>query len=456
MRKILLAVAVALLCSTGARAQGTRTHGFTGVENDVAISNIGSGIAYHTLGWNPAATVLTCAGKLQQSVNGTVWTDLIASMNCAVPGTSVVTAGSVNYVRMIVTSFTGTGTTFGIWRGYTSSPTGVVPGGSPGEIQYNVTGTSFGGVAGLTNGLAADCDGFGTPCYLKFAQNATNRYLALSTFSNGPAGNYTALNGAADATDVSIDLSAWNGTLFPTLQVNTNIFGIGGAGVVVAPKFVTPLLQVTGGFTDLADTGVIRLPNNQNVCWEANPAGTDGCLYINAQNNFQVDGVHAILAPAISLNNNPVAGFVVYAGGTTAAAVSPCNNATAICEQAPATGLTSYVVTKPPVAAQGTLVGRNTAAVITQGFSGDADHSNGSAGTTIGSGTSIGSTSLCSTTNCPVGTYRVNVYVDITTPCGTTGTYVVNLIYTDDQGSKTVPVNINCSCHWCADDNFNS
>lgn len=62
---------------------------------------------------------------------------------------------------------------------------------------------------------------------------------------------------------------------------------------------------------------------------------------------------------------------------------------------------------------------------------------------TIGSGTSIGSTSLCTAALCPAGLYRVNVYVDITTPCGTTGTYLVNLIYTDDQGSKTVPVNIN-------------
>lgn len=64
---------------------------------------------------------------------------------------------------------------------------------------------------------------------------------------------------------------------------------------------------------------------------------------------------------------------------------------------------------------------------------------------TIGSGTSIGSTSLCSTTLCPAGTYRVNTYVDITTACGTSGTYIVNLIYTDDQGSKTIPVNINGS-----------
>ena len=60
----------------------------------------------------------------------------------------------------------------------------------------------------------------------------------------------------------------------------------------------------------------------------------------------------------------------------------------------------------------------------------------------IGSGTSIGSTSLCSIALCPSGTYQVNAYLDITTACATTGSYIVNLIYTDDQGSKTVPVNI--------------
>ena len=61
----------------------------------------------------------------------------------------------------------------------------------------------------------------------------------------------------------------------------------------------------------------------------------------------------------------------------------------------------------------------------------------------IGSGTSIGSTSLCSSALCPAGLYTVHTYLDITTACGTSGTYIVNLIYTDDQGSKTIPVNIN-------------
>ena len=61
---------------------------------------------------------------------------------------------------------------------------------------------------------------------------------------------------------------------------------------------------------------------------------------------------------------------------------------------------------------------------------------------TLDSGTSIGSTSLCASAVCPAGDYEVTAYIDITTACTTTGTYVVNLIYTDDQGSKTVPIDI--------------
>jgi hypothetical protein len=132
------------------------------------------------------------------------------------------------------------------------------------------------------------------------------------------------------------------------------------------------------------------------------------------------------------------AGFVDYPQGSSSAAVAPCNTATSICEEAPG-AVTSYLVLKPGVAAQGALTNIVTAAVDTQGFSGDANHSTT---VTIGSGTSIGSTQLCSTANCPVGTYRVNAYVDITTACTTTGTYIINLIYTDDQASKTIPINI--------------
>jgi hypothetical protein len=61
------------------------------------------------------------------------------------------------------------------------------------------------------------------------------------------------------------------------------------------------------------------------------------------------------------------------------------------------------------------------------------------------SAASIGNTNLCGVTPCPVGTYRVNAYVDITTACTTGGagsTYAVNVSYTDDGGSKNAPLNL--------------
>jgi hypothetical protein len=132
------------------------------------------------------------------------------------------------------------------------------------------------------------------------------------------------------------------------------------------------------------------------------------------------------------------AGFLALAQGSTSSGVAPCNVANTHCIQA-GTAVTASVETDAPAQAQGIPTRTGVAATIQDGYSGDANHS---ATVTIGSGTSIGSTSLCSTAICLVGTYRVNVYVDITTACATSGTYVVNLIYTDDQGSKTVPVNL--------------
>lgn len=55
---------------------------------------------------------------------------------------------------------------------------------------------------------------------------------------------------------------------------------------------------------------------------------------------------------------------------------------------------------------------------------------------TIGSGSSIPATSLCATSVCPAGRYRVDVYIEITTACTTTGSTIPWLGYTDDQGAK--------------------
>jgi hypothetical protein len=145
--------------------------------------------------------------------------------------------------------------------------------------------------------------------------------------------------------------------------------------------------------------------------------------------------VSSVLNTGAFVSKGTTAGFVDYPQGSTSSAVSPCNAATSICEQAP-TAVTSYLVTKPGTAANGVITNNVASAVDTQGFSGDTNHSTT---VTISSATSVGSTSLCSTTACPAGTYQISAYIDVTTACTTTGAYTVSVIYTDDTTvSKTI------------------
>jgi hypothetical protein len=155
-------------------------------------------------------------------------------------------------------------------------------------------------------------------------------------------------------------------------------------------------------------------------------------------NTLNYSGTGGMAAPQF-VSTGTTAGFADFPEGSSSLSTVPCSTATSICIQAPVT-VVSYLVNLPGVVGTGTLIGNNASSVRTEAYSGDANHS---AVVTTGSGTSVGSTALCSSANCPAGTYRVNVYIDVTTACGTSGTYTVNLIYTDDQGSKTIPVNIN-------------
>lgn len=168
--------------------------------------------------------------------------------------------------------------------------------------------------------------------------------------------------------------------------------------------------------------------------------GASGIVTISGTFNvgaFTATG--GITAPSFT-SNGSTAGFEDFPQGNSSVAVAPCNVATSICEQAP-TSVTSYLVNKPGVAAQGVETNIVTSSVDTQGFSGDVNHS---ATVSWSTATSVGSTSLCSTGNCPVGTYRVSAYIDVTTACTTTGSYVVNVIYTDDTTvSKTTPIPLN-------------
>jgi hypothetical protein len=144
--------------------------------------------------------------------------------------------------------------------------------------------------------------------------------------------------------------------------------------------------------------------------------------------------VASVLPTGGIVSKGTTAGFYDFAQGSTSASVAPCNTATSWCVQA-ATAMTAGVETLLGTRAQGVLFGTGSSSAIQDGNSGDANHS---AVVSWSTATTIGSTSLCSSANCPVGTYRVSAYIDVTTACTTTGSYVVNLIWTDDTTvSKT-------------------
>ncbi len=60
---------------------------------------------------------------------------------------------------------------------------------------------------------------------------------------------------------------------------------------VTAPEWTSTLLGLTSiDFgSNPADTGRLRLSNNESICWELNSPGTDKCLFLNASDEFELN-----------------------------------------------------------------------------------------------------------------------------------------------------------------------
>jgi hypothetical protein len=175
-------------------------------------------------------------------------------------------------------------------------------------------------------------------------------------------------------------------------------------------------------------------------------ASTDGIGNITASSINASNVVGDLITP-----NDGVHSGIIGLNGNSAVPLVPANTAGFIGPSL--SGFSAYGLQLPYLGPQATATNilncglpSYPGGVSTCSFGGSAAVGTGSV--TIGSGSSIGATSLCSTANCPLGTYDVGVYVDITTACTTTGTYIVWLGWTDDKGAKTgsstttfIPVN---------------
>jgi hypothetical protein len=112
------------LCTTAHAQTGQRTYSITVVAPDVGLGNIGSAIAFHQISWNPIGSVPTCQVKLEQSADDATWSDLIPNQTCTSSGQSTVVYAVVNYVRINVTTKTGTGPVTIHWNGFNVPPSG--------------------------------------------------------------------------------------------------------------------------------------------------------------------------------------------------------------------------------------------------------------------------------------------------------------------------------------------
>jgi hypothetical protein len=104
-------------------------------------SIIGSGAAFHQITWNVSGTLTTCSVTIDSSPDGITWTvgGIIAAQTCTSNGQVLSTSLIVNYVRVNVSTLSGTGTLTVNLTGYSNSPAGGGGGGS--AFPVTVSGT---------------------------------------------------------------------------------------------------------------------------------------------------------------------------------------------------------------------------------------------------------------------------------------------------------------------------
>lgn len=147
MKRIICFIISLLLLSIPALSQETttvRTFSATGTGTQKTL--IGTGISWHKATWHiRGGTVSACSVKIEQSSNGSSWSDLTDAQDCSSNGESSVFQATPNYIRVNLGTFT-TSTGTPLLTVFTSHYIDA-----PFEVEYTVGTLDHGTLTGLTD-----------------------------------------------------------------------------------------------------------------------------------------------------------------------------------------------------------------------------------------------------------------------------------------------------------------
>lgn len=263
MTKIVKLFVGVLLLSTLAFGQGNGYNAYraftttaTGTDVNIVENSL---IGWHQISWVVTGSPATCTVKLQQSPDGSTWTDLIANQTCTSNGSSSISSQVLNtYVRLNVTAFSG-GTNPSItttYEGWAYNPGG---GGGSGFTTAAEVVAAFTGCSGVEY-LGAD-----TACHTAGTGTVTSVGLSMPswlTVTNSPVtttGTLTAAPTTGQTSHQVIGTCGSNTTFapcslaatdIPTLNQNTT----GNAGTVTGLSVTTGKTLTVSNSLTLAGT----------------------------------------------------------------------------------------------------------------------------------------------------------------------------------------------------------
>lgn len=124
------------------------------------IRQTGQGLTYHQITWTTSGTVSTCVVQVDTSSDGSSWTSagMISGQTCTSAGSSSLTSGVANYVRVNLSTLTGGGEVNVVYQAFIRTPNMLVgisntTGDPTDQTQISMSDEFMGGsLASLTVG----------------------------------------------------------------------------------------------------------------------------------------------------------------------------------------------------------------------------------------------------------------------------------------------------------------